>query len=247
MKNLIPLAYLTVFVGLVTSTVSATEILWSQYLQHQGTMKLLVHLDTDPTEAYNGEVVTLWLREGKSDEWTETQTQPVHSLTATALFELESWPRHEERLFKVTTGESEWEGTFKAEPKEGSVLKVAGFSCHKDIGWPWTEAIGEVIDHDPDLVIFTGDQIYENDYGSPMFRAMTEEEVPKGMKNYLEKYRKFGEAFGELMRDRPTIMITDDHDQSVLSLVVTFQDVHQHPKTFVKAVDTAVVVGDVPP
>ena len=32
------------------------------------------------------------------------------------------------------------------------------------------------------------------------------------MKNYLEKYRKFGEAFRELMRDRPTIMITDDHD-----------------------------------
>jgi len=69
-----------------------------------------------------------------------------------------------------------------------------------------------VISHDPDLVIFTGDQIYENDYGSPMFQAMTEEEVPKGMKNCLEKYRKFGEAFGELMRNRPIIMITDDHD-----------------------------------
>ena len=69
-----------------------------------------------------------------------------------------------------------------------------------------------MISHDPDLVIFTGDQIYENDYGSPVFHAKTKEEVPQGMKNYLEKYRKFGEAFRELMRDRPTVMITDDHD-----------------------------------
>ena len=45
-----------------------------------------------------------------------------------------------------------------------------------------------------------------------MFRPATKAEVPQGMKNYLEKYRKFGEAFRELMRDRPTIMITDDHD-----------------------------------
>ena len=96
--------------------------------------------------------------------------------------------------------------------KKGSILKLAGLSCHKDIAWPWKEAIAELIAHDPDLVFFSGDQIYENDYGSPMFRAMTKEEVPRGMKNYLEKWRKFGEAFRELMRDRPTIMITDDHD-----------------------------------
>jgi len=104
-------------------------------------MKLLVHLDTDPTEAYDGEFVTLWLREGEADEWAETQTKPIHSLTATALFELESWPQHEEQHFKVTTAESEWEGVFRAEPKEGSVLKVAGLSCHKDIAWPSKEAI----------------------------------------------------------------------------------------------------------
>ncbi len=192
----------------------ATEILWSQYCQHQGKMKLLVHLDTDPTEPVEGEpeTVKLWLRDNADGEWSEVQTQPIDSLTATALFEIESWPRHERKLFKATCGDSNWEGIFRAEPKEGSVLKVAGLSCHKDIAWPWKEAIAEVISHDPDLVLFSGDQIYENDYGIPMFRAMTEEEVPKGMKNYLGKYRKFGEAFRELMRDRPTVMITDDHD-----------------------------------
>ncbi len=198
----------------ISERVAASEILWSQYCQHQGKMKLLVHLDADPTADADTEFapVKLWLRENRADDWKLAQTQPVDRLTATALFTLESWPRHRRVFFRVTWDDSSWEGTFRAEPEGGSVLKMAGLSCHKDIGWPWTEAIAEVIDHDPDLVFFSGDQIYENDYGSPMFRARTAEEVPKGMKNYLEKYRKFGEAFRELMRDRPTIMITDDHD-----------------------------------
>ena len=190
----------------------AARILWTQYCQHLGKMKLLVHLDSDPTATSQPETVMLWLREDSGDDWGLARSQAVDRLTATALFEIRSWPRHTKRHFKVTCGDSVWEGTFRAEPKEGSVLKLAGLSCHKDIAWPWKEAIAELIAHDPDLVFFSGDQIYENDYGSPMFRAQTAEEVPRGMKNYFEKYRKFGEAFGELMRDRPTIMITDDHD-----------------------------------
>ena len=194
--------------------VYAAKILWTQYCQHQGTMKLLVHVDTDPTApvAAEPETVKLWLREGLDGDWKTAIEQPIDHLTATAFFVMQEWPRDKTISFKVSSGDSEREGIFRAEPKDGSVLKVAGLSCHKDIGWPWKEAISEVISHDPDLVIFTGDQIYENDYGSPVFHAKTKEQVPQGMKNYLEKYRKFGEAFGELMRDRPTIMITDDHD-----------------------------------
>ncbi|MDB4809913.1 alkaline phosphatase D family protein [bacterium] len=198
----------------VVESAGATEILWSQYCQHLGKMKLLVHLDTDPTTsvASDPEVSKLWLRPDVTSKWTLTDSQPVDQLTATVLFQRESWPRQTQMLFKVTCGDSEWQGVFRAEPKKGTVLKLAALSCHKDIGWPWTEAIAELIAHDPDLVYFSGDQIYENDYGSPMFRATTAEDVPLGMANYLQKYRKFGEAFRELMRDRPTIMITDDHD-----------------------------------
>lgn len=206
---------LTFSLALAPATrVRAAEILWSQYCQHLGTMKLLVHVDTDPAVPGDNqqELVRLWLRPNTDSEWNPAGVQPVDRLTATALFRKQDWPRHQEMLFKVTCANSAWEGIFRAEPKDGGVFKLAGLSCHKDIGWPWNEAIAEVIAHDPDLVFFSGDQIYENDYGSPMFRATTPEEVPAGMKNYLQKYRKFGEAFRELMRDRPTIMITDDHD-----------------------------------
>lgn len=189
---------------------SASEILWTQYCQHLGKMKLLVHLDSDPTATNQPETVKLWLRRTATDNWTLSQSEPVNHLTATALFVVKSWPRHTKQFFKVTCDNSAWEGVFRAEPKNG--LKLVALSCHKDIGWPWKVAIAELISHDPDLVFFSGDQIYENDYGSPMFRAQTADEVPQGMKNYLEKYRKFGKAFRELMRDRPTLMITDDHD-----------------------------------
>ncbi|MDF1756585.1 MAG: alkaline phosphatase D family protein [Verrucomicrobiales bacterium] len=191
-----------------------SEILWTQYTQHLDSMKLMVHLDTDPTSPAeeNSELVTLWLQDESDGEWKSAGTQTVQTLTASALFEMKSWPRHRSIRFKVTCGDSTSLGTFRAEPKPGATLKLAGLSCHKDIGWPWKEAITEIISHDPDLVYFSGDQIYENDYGSPMLVSKTPEEVPAGMKNYLAKYRKFGEAFRELMRDRPTIMITDDHD-----------------------------------
>lgn len=192
----------------------ATNILWTQYCQHRGTMKLLVHLDSDPTDSGGNPLppVQLWLKDHPAEDWILLQTTEIHRLTATALFRLESLSRHSRQEFRVTCGNSTWDGIFRAEPADGSTLKLAGLSCHKDIGWPWREAIAEVINHDPDLVFFSGDQIYENDYNSPMFRAIDAEDVPKGMANYLEKFRKFGEAFRELMRDRPTIMITDDHD-----------------------------------
>lgn len=200
--------------GPASNQAIGSEILWSQYCQHLGKMKLLVHLDSDPTVAVGGapETVELRIQEADRGEWKLISSQPIDALTATALFEIDSWPRFDKRFYKLTCGDSVWEGIFRAEPAEGSVLKLVGLSCHKDIGWPWKEAIDELLTHDPDLVFFSGDQIYENDYDSPMFQPETAREVPQGMKNYLEKYRKFGEAFGRLMKDRPTIMITDDHD-----------------------------------
>lgn len=216
--NMRSFCFCTLIIALVictqTGKASASKILWTQYCQHQGKMKLLVHLDVDPlsSKVSDAQPVKLWMRDHDDKPWKLSNTSDIESLTATALFEIRSWPRHQKKFFRVTHGESSYDGLFRAEPKEGSVLKLAGLSCHKDIGWPWAEAIDELIHHDPDLLFFSGDQIYENDYNSPMFRAQTKQEVAKGMANYLEKFRKFGEAFGDLMRDRPTIMITDDHD-----------------------------------
>jgi len=207
------LSLLLVFTTLNTGAFAA-EVLWTQYCQHRGKMKLMVHVDTDPSSPVPAEPesVKLWLREGLDGDWKMAGEQPIDYLTATALFEMQEWPRHKTIPYKVNSGESEWEGTFRAEPKQDETLKLAGLTGMKDLFWPWKEAVEEIIAHDPDIVFFSGDQIYENDYKSGKFIASTRKDVPKGMKNYLEKYRKFGQAVRELVKDRPSVMVTDDHD-----------------------------------
>ena len=124
--------------GFLAIPANGAEILWSQYCQHLGKMKLLVHLDTDPTAVTEGEseAVKLWLRSAADGEWKFADTQPIDLLTATSLFVLEDWSRYERTFFKATCGNSEWEGIFRAEPKDGSVLKAVGLSCLKQIAWP---------------------------------------------------------------------------------------------------------------
>lgn len=191
------------------STGKAADILWTQYCQHLDTMKLMVHLDADPTIPSDVEV-TLHIR-GDGEPWQLVGVQQMFTLTSTALFEMKGWPRRRKVAYRVTSGESCLEGVFRAEPENGQ-LRMVGLSCFKDIGWPWKKAIDEMIELDPDIVFFSGDQIYENDHGVPMFRPTRPEEVPRGMLNYLRKYRQFGTAFRDFLKDRPSIMITDDHD-----------------------------------
>ena len=138
MKNTVLLSALILALGSLATPANGTEILWSQYCQHLGKMKLLVHLDTDPTSTTEDEIepVGLWLREKDEEEWKLADTRPVDPLTATSLFVFDDWPRHTRTFFKVTCGDSEWEGIFRAEPKDGSVLKAAGLSCHKDVASP---------------------------------------------------------------------------------------------------------------
>lgn len=186
----------------------AADILWAQYCQHLDTMKLMVHLDADPTIPSDVEV-TLHIR--KDEQWQLVGVRQMFTLTSTALFEMKGWPRHSKVDYRVTCGDSSLEGVFRAEPDNGQ-LRMMGLSCFKDIGWPWKKAIEELIVLDPDIVFFSGDQIYEDDYGVPMFRPKSAEEVPCGMLNYLRKFRQFGVAFRDFIKDRPSIMVTDDHD-----------------------------------
>ena len=55
MKNIVLLSALILALGHLTSPANGAEILWSQYCQHLGKMKLLVHLDTDPIATTEGE------------------------------------------------------------------------------------------------------------------------------------------------------------------------------------------------
>ena len=58
------------------------------------------------------------------------------------------------------------------------------------------------------MLYFSGDQIYENHGGYGFIR----DPAAPAILNYLRKYYQFGWAFRDALKDRPTLVLPDDHD-----------------------------------
>lgn len=134
----------------------------------------------------------------------------------TATFRLSNWNERASAPFRLvyreqhTDGgetEHEWRGTIRASPA-GRPLRLAGLTCQNDYSFPYAPVADHVLARDPDLLFFSGDQLYENHGGYGLIR----EPAGPAILNYLRKYYMFGWAFRETMRDRPTLCIPDDHD-----------------------------------
>ena len=134
----------------------------------------------------------------------------------TATFQLSNWNEGEAAAFRLvyrerrTDGgetEHDWRGTIRANPA-GRPLRLAGLTCQNDYSFPYAPVADHVLARDPDLLFFSGDQLYESHGGYGLIREPAEPAIL----NYLRKYYMFGWAFREAMRDRPTLCIPDDHD-----------------------------------
>ena len=134
----------------------------------------------------------------------------------TATFRLPNWNEREAAPFRFVYREQhtdggetahEWRGTIRANPA-GRPLRLAGLTCQNDYSFPYAPVADHVLARDPDLLFFSGDQLYENHGGYGLIR----EPAGPAILNYLRKYYMFGWAFREAMRDRPTLCIPDDHD-----------------------------------
>ena len=100
-----------------------------------------------------------------------------------------------------------YSGVIKAEPK-GKKLRLVALTCQNDYSFPYAPVADNVVKVSPDLVYFSGDQIYESHGGFGIVR----EPFDKSMHNYLRKFYQFGWAFREAMRNQPTLCLPDDHD-----------------------------------
>jgi hypothetical protein len=60
----------------------------------------------------------------------------------------------------------------------------------------------------PDMIYFSGDQLYEGHGGFGIIR----DPADPAILNYLRKFYQFGWSFRESMKNAPTICIPDDHD-----------------------------------
>ena len=157
--------------------------------------------------------------ETRDGAWREVGRTTLVDKSFTAPFRVDGIEEYLGRRYRVR-GEFdgnpyEWVGVIRAEPREDRDMVVGVLNCVKNVtahkAWnrmgvwfPHDELVARVEMHDPDLIFCAGDQIYEGDLSGVDGRSR--------LLDYHTKYQRWLWAFGELARNRPAIVIPDDHD-----------------------------------
>ncbi|HAW96820.1 MAG: hypothetical protein CMJ33_09875 [Phycisphaerae bacterium] len=170
---------------------------------------------------------TLQIQPEPRANWVSVGTSPIDMDSRTARFRVSEWNSEADIPYRVvykldrrdgTIAVDEYHGTIRKEPVAGTPLSIGSLSCHKTYtgGLAWNgdglwfphEELYRVVERaDPDMLFFAGDQIYEGD-----LTPANQKSEDAFILDYLWKYTHWLWAFGDLTRDRPTIVIPDDHD-----------------------------------
>jgi hypothetical protein len=175
-----------------TMDVPRSEVVaFALYTQDAGVLKLTAQLyplrPGEPREA------RLELR--RDGEWREAARAPVEFPGWSAHFRISGWNGARDVPYRVRHGEAAlFEGLVRRDPTDKTEIVVASLSCNSS---RTTGLRPEIVEHlraqNPDLLFFAGDQTYRH----------TE---------HTAGWIEFGLQFRDVMRDRPTISIPDDHD-----------------------------------
>ena len=140
----------------------------------------------------------------------------------TATFRVPGWDGTKDIPYRVVYGPATWEGVVRRDPEDAEALVVAGFTGNHNnshaIGrrqgltdwqagmwFPHADLTSKVAKHEPDVLFFSGDQVYEGK--SPTFADR--EHI---ILDYLYKWYLWCWAYRDLTKDRPTVTMPDDHD-----------------------------------
>ena len=187
-------------------------ILFSQYTLSRNTLKLTAQM---APVILNNEKVYLEVKKGTS--WETISESFIDKDARTATFKVINWKGVQNvpyRVsYKIDKGSQPkevyyWKGTIRKDPKDKEEFVVAGFTGNDHLGFPNSDITSQVAYHNPDLLFFSGDQLYEPSGGFGIQRSPHD----KATLDYLRKWYMYGWAFRDLMKDRPTVSITDDHD-----------------------------------
>lgn len=202
----------------VTESNRFGPILWSMYsLSDSRTAEgfvMKISALTGPMGAQDNQNVELHIQ--KNGGWKSLGAAKLDPDAWVATFRVPNWDAKSATPYKLVYHEkhkdgretpNEWTGTIKANP-EGRPLRMAALTCQNDYGFPYAPVAKNLLKLDPDLVFFSGDQIYENHGGFGLIR----EPAQPAILNYLRKFYQHGWAFREVMRQAPTLCLPDDHD-----------------------------------
>jgi alkaline phosphatase D len=188
-------------------------ILFSQYTLSNGIMKMTAQMP--PVAGSDSQFVALQIKEKQI--FKTLAKARIDKLARTANFRIDNWPDEIDTPYRLVyemknnTGQIKnyyWQGTVRKDPIDKTEIVVAAFTGNNDLGFPNNDLVNSVAFHDPDLLFFSGDQIYEGvgGYGVQI------KPLEKACNDYLRKWYLYGWAYRDLMKDRPTVSIPDDHD-----------------------------------
>ncbi len=191
-------------------------ILWSQYTLHENRLKLMAFFV--PMEDEANKVAELQVRSG--GKWGTVARSTIDPLSRTALFRVDDWDSAIDRDYRVTYRWNSmdgddlaiWSGTIRRDPVDKETIVMAGLSCSHSELFPNRFLVENLLLQDPDLVFFSGDQIYETNGGYWIVTASNKQDVPRAALNYLGKFWLSILGFRDLLKDRPSVMVPDDHD-----------------------------------
>jgi len=166
-------------------------VAFALYTHDAGVLKLTAQLyPLHPDEAREAR-----LEIEESGAWREIALSPVLYPGWSAHFRVERWDATRSVPYRVRHGASAmFRGTIRRDPVDRAEIVVANMSCNSSRtkgGRP--EIVSRLLQQDPDLLFFAGDQTYHH----------TE---------HTAGWLEFGLQFRDVMRDRPTVCIPDDHD-----------------------------------
>jgi hypothetical protein len=193
-------------------------ILWSMYSlsdsrSADGFVMKLTAL-TGPLGESDHQTVELQIE--RDGSWKSLGEAPLDPDAWTATFRIPHWDEKTTTPYRLLYrqklaggGEelSQWNGKILANPS-GRPLRIAALTCQNDYAFPYEPVLNNLVRLQPDLLYFSGDQIYENHGGFGIIRQPAEPAIL----NYLRKFYEFGWAFRDAMRNSPTLCIPDDHD-----------------------------------
>ncbi len=193
-------------------------LLWSMYsLSDSRTPEgwiMKISALTGPMGPDDSQVVELHVQ--RDGAWQSLGEAKLDLDAWVATFRIPQWDEKRATPYKLvyrekhrdgTVTPDEWTGTIQANPV-GRPLRMAAMTCQNDYAFPYEPVAGNVAKLQPDLVFFSGDQIYESHGGFGIIR----EPAGAAILNYLRKFYQFGWAFREVMRHSPTLCLPDDHD-----------------------------------
>ncbi len=173
-------------------------ILFTQYTLNRGDLRLTAQFV--PVEKDARAELRI---DGKS-----AATVDVDAFSSTAAFRVPQLDDTTDHSFEVRYDGTSYTGTIRKDPKDKDKIVVGALTCQWDLGFPHELIARNLGALNPDILFFTGDQIYEANGGY----GIQQGPLPAARVDYLRKWYLFGWAFGHLTREIPTVCLADDHD-----------------------------------